>query len=93
MRQEQPPLDLTDSQWQMVAPLLPCPPCRADGRGRPRRDDRQVLNAILWVLRTGAPWKGLPNQYPPYQTCHRRFLQWKRAGVMDAILHTLAQNP
>lgn len=86
-------MDLTDSQWQMIEPLLPHPPRRADGRGRPRRDDRQVLNAILWVLRTGAPWKDLPREYPPYQTCHRRFLEWKRSGVLGRILHNLAQNP
>jgi len=51
-----------------------------------------VLNGILWILRTGAPWKDMPKRYPSYQTCHRRFQQWQREGVMDQILWTLAQD-
>lgn len=66
-------MDLTDEQWEVLEPLIPNPPRRADGRGRPWRDSRDVLNGILWVLRTGAPWHDLPERYPPYQTCHRRF--------------------
>src|ERR671916_1798533 len=50
-------LDLTDEQWEVLMPLLPDPPRRADGKGRPWRDPRNVLNGILWVLRTGAPWR------------------------------------
>jgi transposase len=45
-----------------------------------------VLNGILWVLRTGAPWADLPETYPSFQTCHRRFQQWVRSGVMKGIL-------
>ncbi|MCB0261962.1 MAG: transposase, partial [Calditrichaeota bacterium] len=45
-----------------------------------------------WVLRTGAPWKDLPDRYPPYQTCHRRFQEWDSAGVMDTILEALARD-
>ena len=66
-------MDLTDAQWEVLKPLIPDPPRREDGRGRPWRDPRDVLNGILWVLRTGAPWHDLPECYPPYQTCHRRF--------------------
>jgi transposase len=51
-----------------------------------------VLNAILWVLRTGAPWHDLPDRYPPYQTCHRRFQQWQRDGTLTRLLHTLAKD-
>ncbi|WP_448520365.1 transposase, partial [Rhodoflexus sp.] len=47
---------------------------------------------ILWVLRTGAAWKDLPDRYPPYQTCHRRYQQWVREGAMDMVLHSLAQD-
>jgi transposase len=50
-----------------------------------------VLNGILWILRTGAPWADLPDRYPSYQTCHRRFQQWVRLGVLRSILETLAQ--
>jgi transposase len=69
-------MDLTHEQWEILEPLIPTPPRREDGRGRSWRDPRDVLNGILWILRTGAPWKDLPQRYPPYQTCHRRFQRW-----------------
>jgi transposase len=65
--------DLTDLQWAALDALIPEPPRRKDRRGRPWRSRRSVLNGILWVLRTGAPWADLPERYPSYQTCHRRF--------------------
>jgi transposase len=67
--------DLTDAQWAILAPLIPEPPRRSDGRGCPWKDRRSVLNGILWMLRTGAPWSDLPERYPSYQTCHRRFVR------------------
>ena len=85
-------MDLTDEQWQLLEPLIPKPPRRSDGRGRPWRDARDVLNGILWVLRTGAPWKDLPERYPPYQTCHRRFQQWAQDGTVEKILRALAED-
>ncbi len=85
-------MDITETQWQLLEPLLPVPPVRDDGRGRPWRDPRDVLNGILWVLRTGAPWADLPERYPPYQTCHRRFQAWVEAGVMEQVLHALARD-
>jgi len=53
-------MDLTDEQWEVLKPSIPVPPRRADGRGRPWRDSRAVLNGILWILRTGAQWQDLP---------------------------------
>jgi len=85
------PRDLTDEQWDLIGRFLPEPVRRADGRGRPRRENRAVLNGILWILRTGAPWADLPDRYPSYQTCHRRFQQWVRAGALRSILEILAQ--
>src|SRR5438445_10910796 len=84
-------MDLTDAQWTILAPLLPKPRLRRDRRGRPWRDPRDVLNGILWILRTGAPWADLPDRYPSYQTCHRRFQHWVRAGLLRSILEVLAQ--
>ncbi|HWY52789.1 MAG TPA: IS5 family transposase [Candidatus Bathyarchaeia archaeon] len=85
--------DLTDVQWERIRPLVEfAEPRRADHRGRPWRQARQVLNGMLWVLRTGAPWHDLPERYGPYQTCHRRFQQWQRAGVLDGILWALAED-
>ncbi len=84
--------ELTDEQWAVLEPLIPEPPRRADGRGRPWKDTRQVMNGILWVLRTGAPWADLPDRFPPYQTCHRRFQQWVGAGVLRTVLEALARD-
>src|SRR5712691_6702095 len=83
-------MDLTEKQWAVLGPLLPKPRLRKDRRGRPWRDPRDVLNGILWVLRTGSPWADLPERYPPYQTCHRRFQQWVRSGIMRGVLEALA---
>ena len=83
--------ELSDSQWELIEPLLR-PQRRTDGRGRPWQDTRAVLNGILWVLGTGAQWRELPNKYPPYQTCHRRFQQWVREGKLEGILRVVAEE-
>ena len=85
-------MDLTDSQWEFIAPLLPVYRRRKDGRGRPRKDLRAVLNGALWILRTGAQWAELPGRFPPYQTCHRYFQEWSRDGTVKRILHALAED-
>ena len=85
-------MDLTDAQWTILAPLLPKPRLRRDQRGRPWRDPRDVLNGILWILRTGAPWKDLPERYPSYQTCHRRFQRWVQQGTLRRVLKALAAD-
>jgi transposase len=85
-------VELAEEQWEVVRGLIPEPPRRADGRGRPWRDSREVLEGILWVLRSGARWKDLPERFPPYQTCHRRFQQWVKSGVMRQVLWALAQD-
>ena len=84
-------MDLTDLQWAVLEPTFR-PRRRPDGRGRPWTEARAVLNGVLWVLRTGAPWHDLPRRYPPYQTCHRRFQQWQRSGRLDRLLHRLAED-
>ena len=84
--------DLSDAQWAVLDNLIPETLRRADGKGRPWKDRRIVLNGILWVLRTGAPWAEVPDRYPSYQTCHRRFQQWVRSGVMRTILEALASE-
>ena len=76
--------DLTDSEWRVIAPLLPNMP-----RGVPRVDDRRVLNGIFWVLRSGAPWRDLPERYGPRTTCYNRFVRWRRAGVWDRLMDAI----
>jgi transposase len=89
-------MDLTDEQWAVIAPLLIEKPRvkrgKVDGRGRPRVSAREVWDGILWVLRTGAPWHDLPDRYPPYQTCHRRYQEYSRAGTFKKVLQALARD-
>jgi len=84
-------MDLTDAQWAILEPMFR-PRRRPDGRGRPWKEARTVLNGVLWILRTGAPWHDLPSRYPPYQTCHRRFQQWRRDGLLTDLLTCLAED-
>lgn len=84
-------MELTNEQWDVVAPLIPRNR-RRDGKGRPRVEARSVLDGILWVLWTGAPWRALPSEYPPYQTCHRRLQEWVRDRVFMKILRALAED-
>jgi transposase len=85
-------MDLTDEQWAVVDPLIIRPAPRADGKGRPRQDDRALLNGMIWILRTGAPWADLPDRYPPYQSVHRRFQEWVDNGSFERILTALADD-
>ena len=78
--------DLTEFEWRVIAPLLPNKP-----RGAPRVDDRRVLNGIFWVLRSGSPWRDLPERYGPYTTCYNRFRRWTKAGVWDRIMDAITE--
>jgi transposase len=68
---------LSDEQWKCIEPLLP----ELSSRGRPWADNRQVLEGILWILKTGARWRDLPKQYPSSSTCWRRLRDWEEQGV------------
>jgi transposase len=86
-------MDLTEAQWELLRPLFPKEETTNTGRaGRPYRDPRDVLNGVLWILRTGAPWNDLPTRYPPYQTCHRRFQTWVKQGLLPRILAALRRD-
>src|SRR4051794_22582726 len=78
--------DLTDRQWERLEPLLPP---RRPRTGRPNEDHRRILNGIVWVLRTGAPWRDLPERYGPVGTVSSRFYRWRAAGVWQSILAAL----
>jgi transposase len=85
-------MELTDVQWELLKPLV-APTTPRKRRGRPWRDTRQVLEGVLWILRTGAQWAELPkDKFPPYQTCHRRFQRWVREGTLVTVLRTLAED-
>ena len=84
-------MELTDVQWELLKSIVEpkTPPKR---RGRPWSDTRRVLEGVLWILRTGAQWSEMPNKFPPYQTCHRRFQRWVGEGALVELLRTLAQD-
>ena len=85
-------MELSDEQWAVVEPLIPVVKRRRDGKGRPRVSARSVLNGVLWILWTGAPWKALPSEYPPYQTCHRRMQEWVAQRAFMKMLKALAAD-
>ena len=81
--------DLTDQQWQQLQPLLPL---QKPTTGRPAKDHRTIINGILWVLRTGAPWRDLPERYGPWRTVASRFYRWRQAGLWDRLLRAVQQQ-
>jgi transposase len=77
---------VTDAEWKLIEPLLPR---RTATTGRPPSDPRVMLNGILWVLRTGVPWRDLPESFGPWQTVYSHFRAWRAAGVYDKVLEAL----
>jgi transposase len=76
---------LTDDEWELIADVFPEPAAT----GRPRRDARTVLDGILWVLRTGSPWRDLPEEFGAWKTAWRMFDTWNADGTLAEILHRL----
>jgi transposase len=83
-------MDLTDEQWQLVQHLLPQKEVATVGR--PPQSMREVLDAILWKIRTGAPWDQIPPEYPSHQTCYRYYTAWTREECLDKIIKILARD-
>ena len=81
--------ELSDEQWEQLQPLLPPQKPRT---GRPAEDHRRIVSGILWIHRTGAPWRDLPSDYGPWQTVATRFYRWVKAGVWDRLLAALQQQ-
>lgn len=78
--------ELTDEQWQSIEELLPKHTAKT---GRKRKDPRQMLNGILWILRTGAPWRDLPERFGPWKTVYHYFCRWRDDHTFDRILQAL----
>jgi transposase len=84
--------EVTDDEWERLAPLLPAMTPRRGGRWR---DHRQVLNGILFRVRTGVPWRDLPERYGPWETVYKRFARWQTDGTwarIEAALRTQADG-
>lgn len=80
--------DLSETEWRLLKPLLP--PERGR-KSRPAFDNRQMIDGILWRIRTGAPWRDLPEKYGKWMTVYQRFRRWSEAGIWEAVATTLAQ--
>lgn len=79
--------DLSDEDFALLQPLLP--PERSGGKGRSYQSHRRVLNGIIWILRSGAPWRDLPERYGPWSTVYDRFRRWCETGLFQKMLDAL----
>ena len=77
--------ELEDRDWEVIQELLP-PRKRT---GRPGRDERELLNGMFWVLRSGARWRDMPERYGPWQTVYHRFNQWRKDGTLRRMASRL----
>src|ERR671926_1370163 len=80
--------DLTDEQFALLEPFLP----RPKRTGRPPADLRAVVNAILYLVRTGCQWRMLPKDFPPWSTVHTWYRRWRRDGTWERINEVLRQG-
>ena len=81
--------EVPDEQWKIIEPHLGNKPKRM---GRPQADIRKLFNGVLWILRTGAPWRDLPEYYGPWQTVYKRFAQWQENGELKALFDQLREG-
>ena len=80
---------LTDAQWARIQPLLPSASKKG---GRPGKPDRPMVEAMLWILRTGAPWRDLPSAYGPWESVYTRFSRWSAKGVFALLVEALSRE-
>ncbi|MFP3707544.1 transposase [Paraburkholderia sp. SIMBA_009] len=91
--QSRPTSELTDAQWRSVEPLFHEIRSSGPRRGRPAHSSRAVFEGIVWVLTTGSVWAKMPECYPDFRTCHRRFKLWFDAGlVQQAMSHLYGEE-
>ncbi len=74
--------ELTEEQWRVIEPLLPV----SGAKGRPRVDDRRVINGMLYKAKTGVAWRDLPERYGPWKTVYNRFWRWSRNGTLGMLV-------
>ena len=80
---------LTSAQWQRIEPLLPSPSKKG---GRPPKSHKLVIEALVWILRTGAPWRDMPSAYGSWKTIYTRFSRWSNSGVLARLFEALARE-
>ena len=82
--------DISDRAWKIIEPHLPG---RAGTKSRPAKDNRKFINAVIWILRTGAPWRDLPPEYGDWNNTHRRFTRWRDKGIWAKLFEIVKQDP
>jgi transposase len=82
--------DINDRAWEIIAPHLPGKP---NDQGGTAKDNRQFINAVMWILRTGAPWRDLPPEYGDWKNTHRRFSRWRDKGTWEKLLGVVMDDP
>lgn len=82
--------DIRDEVWERIAPKLPG---KKGDVGRPALDNREFINAVLWVLRSGCAWRDLPPDFGKWSTVHRRFCRWRDRGVWESLLEAVMEDP
>lgn len=80
--------ELTDDEWNRIVDLLP--PENTGKQDRPRKDNRTIVNGMVWIARSGAPWRDLPERYGPWETVYSRFRKWIEDGILDNIFCVLS---
>src|ERR1700739_917099 len=80
---------IKDEDWARIEPLFPK---KQTKRGRLSIDNRMMIEGILWVLRTGAPWRDMPETFPPWQSVYTRFRRWSQQGLWDVIWENLKKR-
>ena len=81
--------EVMDEQWKIIEPHLENKAKRTE---RPQADNRKLFNGVLWILRTGAPWRDLPEYYGPWQTVYKRFAQWQENGKLKELFDQLREG-
>jgi transposase len=82
--------ELKDEEWKRIESLLP--PERTGKRGRPAKSNRMMFNAMLWITRTGAQWRSLPDCYGSWKSVYSRFCKWRDDGTLEKVFHTLSAD-
>ena len=82
--------ELTEEEWNRIEPYMP--PQRTGKKGRPPKDHQMMLNAILWLARSGAEWEDLPERYGPWKTVYSRFCKWRDEGLLQKIFEALSAD-
>jgi transposase len=87
------PSDLTDAQWGKLEPLLKPPRGNRHAGGRPRKYElRRIVDALLYVVKTGCQWRQLPTDFPPWLSVHQQFRAWRDDGAWERVTKTLREQ-